>query len=261
MPTEPTATVWITDLGSRRPSTRLISAPSSGTNGIQTRIGRPTDSEICWSMLVPERGEAVDLDVAATAEDRDDDREPDRRLGGGHGDHDQREGVRRHIAPHPREREQRDVGGVEHELDRHQDDQRVAADEHARDADQEHHGGEHQEVPVADVPHDVAHATPPSMRCLARSSSGPSGRAIAIAPTTATSRRIEIAWKGNRPALNRSVPPAPTEPQSRRSLRTQLLSFQAVQTGMPWGAAIAVSGLGGSTCTSIITSRTTRYRI
>src|SRR4051812_17692750 len=160
-------------------------------------------------MLVPERGEAVDLDVAPAAEDGDDDRETHGGLGGGHGDHDERERVSGQIAPHAREREQRDVGGVEHELDAHQDDQRVAPDEHADDADQKQHGGEHQEVPVADIPHQIAHATPPSDRAFAgASSSAWRGLAIAIAPTTATRSKIEIASNGNRPPLNRSVPTA-----------------------------------------------------
>src|ERR1041384_2026374 len=94
-PTAATAMVWMVCFENRRPKVRLISAPSSGSAGIHARIGRGPSCRFAASMLVPERGEAVDLDVAPAAEDCDDDREPHRRLGGGHGDHDEREGVRR----------------------------------------------------------------------------------------------------------------------------------------------------------------------
>ena len=49
---------------------------------------------------------------------------------------------------------------------------------------------------------EVVHVASPS--CI--------GRAIAIAPTTATSNRIEIASNGNSPPLNRSLPTACTPP-------------------------------------------------
>src|SRR5882724_1096458 len=110
--TDPIATVETNHFGDRRPSVRLISAPSSGRRGIHTRLGGHENRGVGWSMLVPERGEAVDVDVAPAAEDCDDDRQAHRRLGGGHGDHDERERVGGQIAPHARERQERDVGGV-----------------------------------------------------------------------------------------------------------------------------------------------------
>src|ERR1051325_45977 len=274
--TAPIAIVWTIQRpnarSSLRPATRLISAPTSGSSGI--KISR-SEGSVDASMLVPERGEAIDLDVAAGAGHRDDDREAHRGLGCGHGDHDQREGVGRQIAPHAGERQQRDVGGVEHELDAHQDDQRVAAQQHADHADQEQHGGEHQEVRVADVDEHSAHPTLPSewpasaSVSASASPSGRSGRAIAIAPTTATSSRIEIASNGNSPAPNRSVPTAAIDPQSGRENRSQTcgggspgrrgtLSSRRHCThcsGSGAGAFIAMSVLAGSTCASITHSR------
>src|ERR1044071_4974269 len=205
-PTAAIAMVWMIQRpnmrSSERPATRLISAPSSGSSGIQIRT---SEERVDASMLVPERGEAIDLDVAAAAEHCDDDREPHRGLRRGDGDHDQREGVGRQIAPHAGERQQRDVGGVEHQLDAHQDDQRVAAEQYADDSDQKQHGGEHQEVRVADVEEQGAHPALPSewsSASASASSFGRSGRAIAIAPTTQTSSRIEIASNGNSPGPN-----------------------------------------------------------
>ena len=43
------------------------------------------------------------------------------------------------------ERDQVDVGGVEHDLDRHQHGDRIAPDQHARQADRERGGGEVEE--------------------------------------------------------------------------------------------------------------------
>src|SRR5882762_2949602 len=77
-PTEKIATVDTNHLGARRPSVRLINAPISGRSGIHARGGSPEDWVLDWSMLVPERVEAVDVDVVAAAEDSDDDREPHR---------------------------------------------------------------------------------------------------------------------------------------------------------------------------------------
>ena len=47
---------------------------------------------------------------------------------------------------HPRERDQRQVHRVQLQLDRHEDQQRVASDQHADGAEREQHAGQHQEV-------------------------------------------------------------------------------------------------------------------
>ena len=66
------------------------------------------------------------------------------------------------FGPHPREAEQREVAGVEHQLQAEQHDERVAAHEHADGAEREHQRGDDE------VPGDV-HRTP-SPRRAARGS-------------------------------------------------------------------------------------------
>src|SRR5258706_5775779 len=107
--TAATAIVWIAPREIHRPITRLISAPSSGNSGTHSSSGRPRNLSVEKSTLMPQGGEPIDVDIAAAAEYGDDDRETDACFGGGDGDHDQREGVRRDVAPHSRECQQRHV--------------------------------------------------------------------------------------------------------------------------------------------------------
>src|SRR5690349_7534711 len=100
-------TVW---RESRGPIVRLISAPMKGSNGIHARSGSPANLPgSCGSILVPQRGESIDIDVAPAAEHRDDDRETDRCLGRCDCDDDERECVTREVAPHAREGDERHV--------------------------------------------------------------------------------------------------------------------------------------------------------
>src|SRR5947207_2378739 len=105
--TAATAIVWIALREIQRPITRLINAPSNGSSGTHASSGRPRNLSAEKSTSVPQGGESIDVDVAAAAKYGDDDRQADARLGGGDGDHDQRERVRRDVAPHPPERQQR----------------------------------------------------------------------------------------------------------------------------------------------------------
>ena len=63
------------------------------------------------------------------------DAQADRDLTGGDDHHDDREDLAVAVGPHAREAEQREVAGVEHQLQAQQHDQRVAADQHADGAD------------------------------------------------------------------------------------------------------------------------------
>src|SRR5688572_19600381 len=116
--------------GARNAVAPLTAKPRSGRRTIaQGRIGSNVT-------LPPQQVEVLDVDRLGVAEDRDDDREPDRRFRGSHGHHEEDEDLS--LDPdRARERNEREVHGVEHELDAHEQDDRVAADHHAEDADRE----------------------------------------------------------------------------------------------------------------------------
>src|SRR5205823_5056668 len=82
----------------------------------------------------------VDRGRATGAEDRHDDREPDDDLGRGHDHHEERDDLPVERAVDPGEGDERQVDRVEHQLDAHEHDDRVAADEHTGRADGEQHG-------------------------------------------------------------------------------------------------------------------------
>ena len=85
---------------------------------------------------------------------------PDDDLGGGH-DHDEEgEHLPVEVAVDPGERDEDEVGGVEHELDAHEDDDRVAPGQHRRPTDDEE---DRRQVDVV----DEAHRSLPS--CMSRS--------------------------------------------------------------------------------------------
>src|SRR5688572_23156520 len=100
------------------------------------------------------------------AEDADDDRQPDRRFSRGNGhdeDHEHLPGD----AVEPGQRDEGEIHGVEHELDAHENDDRVAACEHADHADDEQNRGEKQRF-LDHVTLRLARTTAPTM--AARSS-------------------------------------------------------------------------------------------
>src|SRR5439155_15979302 len=71
--------------------------------------------------------EVLDVDRADVAEKKHQDREPDRRLGGGDGQYEENEHLSRHVVEEARERDEIEVDGEQHQLDRHQQDDHVPA--------------------------------------------------------------------------------------------------------------------------------------
>src|SRR5690606_2053608 len=87
--------------------------------------------------------DVLNRDGAAVAEVDDEDGKPDGRLGGRHGQHEQREDLPDDVAHEGREGDEVDVDREQDELDRHQDDDDVlAVDEDAEHAEGEQHGGD-----------------------------------------------------------------------------------------------------------------------
>ncbi len=113
--------------------------------------------------------DVLDRDRPGVAEEADEDGEPDRRLGGGDRQHEEREDLPDQVAEIGREGDEVDVHRQQHQLDRHQDDDDVlAVDEDAHDPGDEQ-DRRHRQV-VRRVRSLAAHAPCPglmSTRCTA----------------------------------------------------------------------------------------------
>src|SRR5690348_9502639 len=119
----------------------------------------------------------VHLDRVAPAVERDDQGEAHGDFRGGVSHHQEGDGVAAHGAAVAGQGDEVQVGGVEHELDAHEDHQRVAADEHARDADGEQQEGDEE---------DRVRGSHQTRSDFART----------MAPTSATSRITDRISKG-----------------------------------------------------------------
>src|SRR6185503_16708407 len=141
IPTAQTGTRWAR-FPSRRPTTAVNRKPNRG----RAMISGTSRSNISRSLA--HRVVLVDQRRLLVAVDRDDDREADRRLGGGDG-HDH-EGDDRTVEPElrsrreGRERDDREVHGIEHQLDRHQHADRVPPGEEPEHPDREQQPGQDQ---------------------------------------------------------------------------------------------------------------------
>src|SRR5690606_26418681 len=128
----------------RRPSTSRMVAPSSGMAIISQ--DRPiTPPAVCWMistgstshLLVLQQVGVVDGRGPAGSEDRHDDGEADHDLGRGHHHHEERDDLAFQVADLPGEGDEREVAGVEHELDAHEHHDRVPPGQHADGPDRE----------------------------------------------------------------------------------------------------------------------------
>src|SRR5690625_2801236 len=139
---------------------------------------------------VPQQVDVVHRGGPAGTEDRDDDREADDDLGGRDDHHEEGEHLAVQVAVHPRERDEREVRRVEHELDPHEHDDPVAAQQHRRGPDREQERGEHEVVGQAHC------RAPPS--CSSRSSvvvrCWSSGTAVCSAPGWRAYRETSSSW-------------------------------------------------------------------
>src|SRR5262245_39045547 len=123
--TVPQATTATARRDSRHDRSPVTTNPAKGNSG--TTHNR----RIIGAASPAQQADVVDVGGLAPAEQRQDDRQPDRRLAGGDRDHEQREDMPGHRPQLVGEGDERQVHGVEHQLDRHQDDDHVATDEDA----------------------------------------------------------------------------------------------------------------------------------
>src|SRR5215207_5402968 len=119
--------------------------------------------------------DAIEVRTPEVAVDQEHDRQADPHLGGGDRDDEEREDLSRDLLRERGERDQVDVDGVEHQLDREQDQDAIAAGEHAVDAAAEEECAE-DEVLVQRHSQSL--------------------RAMTTAPTSAASSSIETTSNG-----------------------------------------------------------------
>src|SRR5258708_19688602 len=148
----------VTICAGRSPMTRenrpAMAADSSGNRTMslmaRSMSGRPSARH---------RVDVFDLDRSAVAEIDHQNGKADRRLGGGHGQHQHGEDLAHDIALEDREGDEVDVHREQHQLDAHQDDDDVlAVEENAQDPHREQHPAD-EEVMVKPNGH---HHPPPS---------------------------------------------------------------------------------------------------
>src|SRR5438132_1653979 len=132
-------------LSQRRPNSTLIKNAASGKAGM---------SQALWiNGLALHLVDLVHVHGRAVAVRGKDDREPDGDLGCRDHEHEHDEHAasliervaRAELAGAPREGDEREVARVQHELDAHEDHDRVAADEHTGGADEEQDGRDRDE--------------------------------------------------------------------------------------------------------------------
>src|ERR671915_1941506 len=142
------------------------------------------------------RRQLVHVELEATPRHGHDQPQSDHDLRGGDGHDGEREHLPVGIGLLAGERDQGQVGAVEHDLEREQDDQRAAAQEHAECAGGEEERGDRQ------IPGDVgtSHSTgsPRRMGCGSLPRMTP--------PTAATRRTIEVISKASRWSVRKMRP-------------------------------------------------------
>src|SRR6266566_2733216 len=140
----------------RRPPVSSTTAPNSGkASSSHDSFSAPVAATVCnvVSPSVLQQVGVVHRRGSAGPEDRHQDREADDDLGGGHHHHEERDDLPVQVAAQARERDERQVARVQHQLDAHEHDDGVAPHEHADPADHEQdHGQRH----VVDGAHESA---------------------------------------------------------------------------------------------------------
>src|SRR6516225_1778155 len=142
----------------RRPPVSSTRAPNSGkTSSSHDSFSAPVSGTVIWvaaractlaepvNVVIPsvlQQVGVVPRRGPAGPEDRHQDREADDDLRGGHHHHEERDDLPVQVPVHPRERDEGQVARVQHQLDAHEYDDRVAPHEHADPADHEQDHGQ-----------------------------------------------------------------------------------------------------------------------
>src|SRR6476619_632259 len=156
------------------PLTRNPRRGKTGTSQRRSRMPFP---------LSPHRARLFDVQRATLPEEGDREREADRGLARRYSNDKYREHLAGQIGQAARERDQVEVDGVQHELDRHENRQEVPPDEHAQKSDREQEERNDEVVVDGDV-----HQSTFSAERFPRTT----------APIMATRRNTEATSKGSR---------------------------------------------------------------
>src|SRR5579864_4128752 len=125
--TEPMANTLIIDFGIRRPNRPFIRKPRKGRIGISQR----------YMMSVLHRTYVVDQECVAILENRQDDGQANRSLSRRYHHHEKAEDMAVHLLQRVGKRDEREIHGVEHQLDGHENRNDVAAIDEARHTEPE----------------------------------------------------------------------------------------------------------------------------
>src|SRR5215218_522499 len=129
----------LTAFGSRFPRNALTRKPPNGSRGISAStaaLGFQRSAIGSAMGISPFQGrERFGVERFAMPEQADHERETDRGFGGRHRHHEEGDDLAIDRAPLAPERDEREIDGVQHDLDRHQQRDQVAAQEHAGSAD------------------------------------------------------------------------------------------------------------------------------
>src|SRR5262245_24839276 len=137
-------------LGSRRPRVALTRNPANGSSGINasTVSSLVTQNSKRKTQTLPaspfERRKSVGIQRLAVTEQRDHQREAHRRFSRGHGHDEERDDLPVEVAGVAAESDERQVHGVQHDLDRQEDRDQVFSQEHTSRADRKQRGRENQ---------------------------------------------------------------------------------------------------------------------
>src|SRR6266511_1198510 len=152
----PHATAPDTDFVSRRPTPAFTRNPRKGRSGISSSMPPPQPwnakaaksakkrlalralRALCSTSSSPfQRRPGVGVQRFLVAEERDDDRQTDGRFRRRHGHHEEHDDLPVGRSERAPERDERQVHRVQHDLDRQENRDQVAPDEHTRGADRE----------------------------------------------------------------------------------------------------------------------------
>src|SRR6266498_347297 len=154
---------------------------------------------VCAIMLPPHERQLIHREAAAEPEYGHDDGEADGDLGGRHAQDEEDEHLPVDRAVALAEGHESQIGGVEHDLNGHEDDERIAPDEHAEGPNDEEHrrhshvirGGHHDQATRR-----LASAITPTgaaRRRCARSGSGPVSSRPGMSTMMAKTKRMAMA--------------------------------------------------------------------
>src|SRR5581483_7896155 len=202
-------------LPSRLPANRLTTNPASGRAGT---------SQICFSTVSPlQEVDIVDVGTLPSPVHGHDDRQTHDDLRRRDDHREEREHLTIERSVHPGERDEREVHGVQLQLHRHEDHERVLAHENADAADREQRRRDHEEVRDR-RPHPTGSSslgsrdaagsggsggsTGPGTRCSGSGSGRTRRRASTMAATAAMISRIDVTSNGRKYVRNRRRPSA-----------------------------------------------------